>query len=104
MAQVKVRLPDGSERQYEAGVTYFDVAKSIGAGLAKAALAVKANGKLVDVTLPLTSDTDLEIVTGKSADGLEIIRHSTAHVLAMAVQKLWPTTQVTIGPVVDYGF
>jgi len=104
MAQVKVRLPDGSERQYEAGVTYLDVAKSIGAGLAKAALAVKANGKLMDLALPVHCDTDLEIITSKSADGLEILRHSTAHILAMAVQKLWPTTQVTIGPVVDHGF
>src|SRR4051794_529329 len=94
MSQVRVRLPDGSERHYEAGTTYFEVAKSIGAGLAKAALAVKANGKTKDLALPLEGDTELEIITGKSPDGVDVIRHSTAHVLAMAVQKLWPGTQV----------
>ncbi len=104
MGEVKVRLPDGSERRYGAEATYKDVAASIGAGLAKAALAVRANGQLKDLGLPLKTDTDLEIITSKSPEGLEVIRHSTAHVLAMAVQKLWPGTQVTIGPVVDHGF
>ena len=104
MSQVHVRLPDGSKRSYSPEVTFAEVAQSIGAGLAKAALAVKANGKLLDLNAPLRVDTELEILTAKSADGLEVIRHSTAHVLAMAVQKLWPGTQVTIGPVVDNGF
>ena len=104
MSQVHVRLPDGSKRSYSPEATFAEVAQSIGAGLAKAALAVKANGKLVDLSQPVGVDTDLEILTAKSADGLEVIRHSTAHVLAMAVQKLWPGTQVTIGPVVDNGF
>lgn len=104
MSQVHVRLPDGSKRSYSPGVTFAEVAQSIGAGLAKAALAVKANGKLLDLNAPVSVDTELEILTAKSADGLEVIRHSTAHVLAMAVQKLWPGTQVTIGPVVDNGF
>jgi len=104
MSQVTVKLPDGSKREYPAGTTYAEVAQSIGAGLARAALAVKANGETRDMFLPMTSDVDLEIITGKTADGLEVIRHSTAHVLAMAVQKLWPGTQVTIGPVIDNGF
>lgn len=104
MPQVKVRLPDGSERQYEAGTTFAEVAQSIGAGLAKAALAVKANGKERDMFMPITQDVDLEILTNKSAGGLDVIRHSTAHILAMAVQKLWPGTQVTIGPVIENGF
>jgi threonyl-tRNA synthetase len=104
MSSVRVRLPDGSERQFQPGATYKDVALSIGAGLAKAALAAKENGKLVDLTRSVVDQVALEIVTGKSAEGLEVIRHSTAHVLAMAVQKLWPGTQVTIGPVVEHGF
>lgn len=104
MSQVRVRLPDGSERHYPAGTTGEQVAKSIGAGLAKAALAMKANGKILDITAPLAGDTELEIITGKSSEGLDVIRHSTAHVLAMAVQKLWPGTQVTIGPVIENGF
>jgi threonyl-tRNA synthetase len=104
MSSVRVRLPDGSERQFQPGATYKDVALSIGAGLAKAALAAKENGKLVDLTRSVVDQVALEIVTPKSAEGLEVIRHSTAHVLAMAVQKLWPGTQVTIGPVVEHGF
>jgi len=104
MSQVKVRLPDGSERAYEAGTTGAQVAQSIGAGLARAALAIKVDGKVKDLATPLTHDTALEIVTGKNPEGVEVLRHSTAHVLAMAVQKLWPGTQVTIGPVIENGF
>ena len=104
MGQVSIRLPDGSERQVDSSATFMDVAKSIGPGLAKAALAVKANGKTRDMSETVGVDTELEIITAKSADGLEVIRHSNAHVLAMAVQKLWPGTQVTIGPVIDNGF
>ena len=104
MGQVSIRLPDGSERQVDSSATFMDVAKSIGPGLAKAALAVKANGKTRDMSETVGVDTELEIITAKSADGLEVIRHSTAHVLAMAVQKLLPGTQVTIGPVIDNGF
>src|SRR5438105_152801 len=104
MADIRVKLPDGSEKLHKAGQTYADVAQGIGAGLAKAALGVKANGQLRDMTAPLTGDVTIEILTSKSAEGLEIIRHSTAHVLAMAVQKLWPGTQVTIGPVIEHGF
>jgi threonyl-tRNA synthetase len=101
---VSVRLPDGSQRQFEAPVTVAAVAASIGAGLAKAALAGKVDGKLVDTSFLIDCDSDLAIVTDKDADGLEVIRHSTAHLLAYAVKSLFPEAQVTIGPVIDNGF
>ena len=101
---VSVRLPDGSQRQFETAVTVAEVASSIGAGLAKAALAGKVDGKLVDTTYLIERDADLAIVTDKDADGLEVIRHSTAHLLAYAVKSLFPDAQVTIGPVIDNGF
>lgn len=99
-----VVLPDGSKREFEQAVTVGDVAANIGAGLAKAALAGKVNGKLVDLSYRIEQDVALEIVTEKHADALEILRHSTAHLLAQATQRLFPDTQVTIGPVVDNGF
>jgi len=101
---VSVRLPDGSQRQFDAPVTVAAVAASIGAGLAKAALAGKVDGKLVDTSFLIDRDSDLVIVTDKDADGLEVIRHSTAHLLAYAVKALFPDAQVTIGPVIDNGF
>ena len=101
---VSVRLPDGSQRQFDAPVTVSQVAASIGAGLAKAALAGKVDGKLVDTSHLIERDADLAIVTDKDADGLEVIRHSTAHLLAYAVKELFPDAQVTIGPVIDSGF
>ena len=101
---VTVRLPDGSQRQFESAPTVAQVAASIGAGLAKAALAGKVNGKLVDTSHLIESDADLSIVTDKDPDGLEVIRHSTAHLLAYAVKELYPEAQVTIGPVIDNGF
>jgi len=101
---VSVRLPDGSQRQFDAPVTVAQVAASIGAGLAKAALAGKVDGKLVDTSFLIDSDADLAIVTDKDADGLEVIRHSTAHLLAYAVKELFPDAQVTIGPVIENGF
>ena len=101
---VSVRLPDGSQRQFDAPVTVAAVAASIGAGLAKAALAGKVDGKLVDTSFLIDRDSDLAIVTDKDADGLEVIRHSTAHLLAYAVKSLFPEAQVTIGPVIDNGF
>jgi threonyl-tRNA synthetase len=101
---VSVRLPDGSQRQFDAPVTVSQVAASIGAGLAKAALAGKVDGKLVDTSYLIERDADLSIVTDKDADGLEVIRHSTAHLLAYAVKELFPDAQVTIGPVIDSGF
>ena len=99
-----IRLPDGSERNFDQPVTVADVAMSIGAGLAKAALAGKVNGKVVDTSHLIESDVDLAIITDKSPEGLEIIRHSTAHLLAYAVKELFPEAQVTIGPVIENGF
>ena len=99
-----VRLPDGSERQYDHPVTVLEVAASIGAGLARAALAGKVNDKLVDVSHRIEHDSELTIITDKDDEGLEIIRHSCAHLLAHAVKELFPEAQVTIGPVIDDGF
>jgi len=101
---IVVTLPDQSQRTFPAPVTVAEVAASIGAGLAKAALAGKVDGKLVDTSHRIESDVALAIVTDKDADGLEIIRHSTAHLLAFAVKDLFPEAQVTIGPVIDNGF
>ncbi|WP_133716587.1 threonine--tRNA ligase [Methylocaldum gracile] len=99
-----IRLPDGSARTFDHPVTLMEVAQSIGPGLAKAALAGRIDGKLVDLSTLVEHDAAVEIVTGKDADGLEIIRHSTAHLLAQAVKALYPSAQVTIGPVVENGF
>jgi threonyl-tRNA synthetase len=101
---VSVRLPDGSQRQFEGPVTVAQVAANIGAGLAKAALAGKLDGKLVDTSFLIERDADLAIITDKDPDGLEVIRHSTAHLLAYAVKELFPDAQVTIGPVIENGF
>ena len=99
-----VRLPDGSERVFDHPITVIDVASAIGPGLARAAIAGKINGKLVDVYNQIDSDSELAIITEKDAEGLEIIRHSCAHLLAHAVKELFPDAQVTIGPVIDDGF
>jgi len=99
-----IRLPDGSERSFDAPVTVAEVAASIGAGLARAALAGKVNGKLVDTSYLISENSDLAIVTERDAEGLEVIRHSTAHLLAYAVKELFPDAQVTIGPVIENGF
>ena len=101
---VNVKLPDGSVRPFERPVTVAEVAKAIGPGLAKAALAGKVDGKLVDTSYRLDADADVAIVTDKDAEGLAILRHSTAHLLAHAVKDLFPEAQVTIGPVVEDGF
>ncbi len=101
---IQITLPDGSRREFEHPVTVAEVAASIGAGLAKAALAGKVDGQLVDTSHRIEADAALAIVTDKDADGLEIIRHSTAHLLAYAVKELFPEAQVTIGPVVENGF
>ncbi|MBL0076443.1 MAG: threonine--tRNA ligase [Rhodocyclaceae bacterium] len=100
----RITLPDGSHRDYPGAVTVFDVAASIGAGLAKAALAGRVDGRVVDTSHLITTDASLAIITEKDADGLEIIRHSTAHLLAYAVKELFPEAQVTIGPVIENGF
>ncbi|MFO0151762.1 MAG: threonine--tRNA ligase [Burkholderiales bacterium] len=101
---ISITLPDGSQRQFEQATSVAQIAATIGAGLAKAALAGKVNGKLVDTSYLIEQDATLAIVTDKDADGLEIIRHSTAHLLAYAVKELFPDAQVTIGPVIDNGF
>jgi len=102
--EIRITLPDGSVRTTTRGATGADIAASIGPGLAKAALAVKVNGDLKDLDWPIPSDAKLEIVTRKSEDALELIRHDTAHLLAQAVQALFPETQVTIGPNIEDGF
>ncbi len=99
-----ITLPDGSQRHFEQPVTVRQVAESIGAGLAKAALAAKVDGHEVDTSHLIESDIALSIITARDADGLEVIRHSTAHLLAQAVKQLFPTAQVTIGPVIEDGF
>lgn len=99
-----IRLPDGSERSFDSSVTVADVAASIGAGLARAALAGKVNGQLVDTSYLIEENADLAIITERDAEGVDVIRHSTAHLLAYAVKELFPDAQVTIGPVIDNGF
>jgi threonyl-tRNA synthetase len=99
-----VTLPDGSQREFAEPVTVAEVAQSIGAGLARAALAGKVDGRLVDTSFSIATDTTLGILTEKDPEGLEIIRHSTAHLMAYAVKELFPAAQVTIGPVVENGF
>ena len=101
---VQITLPDGSTRSFDHPVTVAQVAESIGAGLAKAALAGRVNDTLVDTSFPIEADSRLAIVTEKDPEGLEIIRHSTAHLLAYAAKSLFPDLQVTIGPVIDNGF
>jgi len=102
--EIRITLPDGSVRTTTRGTTGADIAASIGPGLAKAALAVKVDGDLKDLDWPIPSDAKLEIVTRKSEDALDLIRHDTAHLLAQAVQALFPGTQVTIGPNIEDGF
>jgi threonyl-tRNA synthetase len=101
---ISIQLPDGSKREFAAPPTVGEVAASIGAGLAKAALGGKVDGKLVDLSHRIERDAQVAIVTDKSAEGLELIRHSTAHLLAYAVKELFPDAQVTIGPVIEHGF
>jgi threonyl-tRNA synthetase len=101
---VALTLPDGSVRRYDGAVTGATLAADIGPGLAKAALAVKVNGNLWDLTRPIPNDAKVAIVTRKDADGLELLRHDAAHVMAEAVQELFPDTQVTIGPAIENGF
>ena len=99
-----IRLPDGSLKPFPGPVTAAEVAQSIGPGLARAALAARVNGKLVDLSHRIDGDAEVAIVTAKDKDGLEILRHSTAHLLAYAVKELFPDAQVTIGPVIENGF
>ncbi|EXI66343.1 MAG: Threonine--tRNA ligase [Candidatus Accumulibacter adjunctus] len=99
-----VTLPDGSQRDFAQPVTVVEVAQAIGSGLARAALAGKVDGRLVDTSYLISSDVQLGIVTDRDAEGLEVIRHSTAHLMAYAVKELFPSAQVTIGPVIENGF
>ncbi len=101
---ISVRLPDGSKREFDEPVTVSQVAASIGSGLARAALAAKVDDKLVDTSYVIDRDVDLSIVTDRDPDGVDILRHSTAHLLAYAVKQLFPDAQVTIGPVIENGF
>ena len=101
---ISVRLPDGSKREFSKPVTVAEVASSIGSGLAKAALAGKVDDKLVDTSYVIDRDADLSIITDRDSDGVDILRHSTAHLLAYAVKQLFPDAQVTIGPVIENGF
>jgi threonyl-tRNA synthetase len=97
-------LPDGSTRSFDAAVTLAELAQSIGPGLAKAALAGKIDDQLVDLSTRIEHDARVSIVTDRDAEGVDVIRHSTAHLLAYAVKSLFPDAQVTIGPVIDNGF
>ena len=99
-----ITLPDGSRREYPQPLTVADIAASIGPGLARAALAGRVDGKLVDTSYRVERDAEVAVVTDKSPEGLEVIRHSTAHLLAQAVKQLYPEAQVTIGPVIEHGF
>ncbi len=101
---VTLTFPDGATRDYDSGVTAMEVAKGISKGLAKKVLAAKLDGELVDAALPIEGDAKIELVTAEDPEGLELIRHDAAHVLAEAVQELFPGTQVTIGPVIENGF
>jgi threonyl-tRNA synthetase len=104
MSEIRVTLPDGSSKSLQKGAKVYDLAASIGAGLAKASLAGKINGNLVDLSTVLPDDAHVEIITGKSPEALEIIRHSTSHLMAQAVKSLFPDAHVTIGPAIETGF
>ena len=99
-----IRLPDGSSKSFPGPVTVAEIASSIGAGLARAALAGKVDGKLVDTSYRVERDASVQIVTERDPEGVDILRHSTSHLLAQAVQELFPGAQVTIGPVIENGF
>ena len=101
---IHVKLPDGSVKEVPKGTTALDIAKSIGARLADAALAAKTNGDLIDLTRPLEKDTDLRILTDRDPEALEVYRHSSAHLLAAAVLELFPETKLGHGPPTDSGF
>ncbi|EQD79819.1 threonyl-tRNA synthetase, partial [mine drainage metagenome] len=101
---ITIQLPDGSQRTFPTPLTVAEVAKSIGSGLAKAALAGKVDGRLVDTSTLIEQDVTLALVTAKDPEGVDILRHSTAHLLAHAVKELYPEAQVTIGPVIENGF
>ena len=104
MSIVAITLPDGSVRQFDEPVTGAELAADIGPGLAKAALAIKLDGEIVDLSRTIDRNSAVEIITRKSEEALELIRHDAAHVMAEAVKALYPGTQVTIGPAIEHGF
>ena len=99
-----IRLPDGNVKHFDAPISVAELAQSIGPGLAKAAIAARVDGKLVDTSHAIDRDANVAIVTERDPEGLDVIRHSTAHLLAYAVKELFPDAQVTIGPVIEDGF
>ena len=101
---VSITLPDGSKREFENAPSVLDIAKNISVSLAKAALAGRVDGRLVDLSHVVEKDAEVAIVTGRDPEGLELIRHSTAHLMAQAVKELFPSAQVTIGPAIENGF
>jgi len=101
---IQITLPDGSHKSFDSPITVQQVAESIGPGLAKATLAGELDGRLVDTSHPIEADASLRIITGRDEEGVDLIRHSTAHLMAQAVKRLFPETQVTIGPVIENGF
>lgn len=104
MSEITLRFPDGAERRYPQGITGKELAEGISKSLAKKAVAISSNGALTDLADPINSDAEIKIITRTDPEALELIRHDCAHVMAEAVQELWPGTQVTIGPVIDNGF
>src|SRR3954465_15889901 len=104
LAMPNIRLPDGSSKSFPGPVTVAEIAQAIGPGLARAALAGRVNGKLVDTGFKVEGDADVAIVTDRDAEANDLLRHSTAHLLAHAVKELFPDAQVTIGPVIENGF
>ena len=104
MSEITITLPDKSTRTYQSGVTPLEVAESIGPKLAKDTVAASINGVLSDATIPLKIDSDLNLYTGSTAEGHEVLLHSTAHLMAQAVKALWPESQVTIGPAINNRF
>ena len=104
MTAISLKFPDGASREFEAGVTGLDVANSISKSLGKKAVAIQLDGELADLADPINADASINIVTRTDDAALELIRHDCAHVLAEAVQELFPGTQITIGPVIENGF
>ncbi|MGV8141396.1 MAG: TGS domain-containing protein, partial [Candidatus Woesearchaeota archaeon] len=104
MSNVKIVFPDGKNEEFSKGISVLEIAEKIGPRLAMAAIAAKVNGALVDVSHKIESDSQLQILTGKDKEGLEVIRHSAAHLFAHALLRLFPESRLTIGPVVDEGF
>ena len=102
--QIIITLPDGSTREYASGVTIMEIAQSIGSGLAKSTIAGEVDGQLVDACDPVNSNASIRIITARDEEGVEIIRHSCAHLVGHAVKQLYPSAKMVIGPVIEHGF